>query len=210
MKLPLCLYFLDINHYGQACNEMNLNTCRYQSIKDYLNNTIHKVATQQSAKISIQHDLDVFKTNKMKIIEKDLSFHDGSHINSIAIKVPWYNSNNEIHGIFGCTFQIGGKDAPSLASSLSAVAEIGLLNTMPTLRSTNQITPGLQVGDVYLSKRELECLRHFARGKSVKATAALLKISPYTVGHYLQSIKFKMGVTYKNDLIDKTIGYIFS
>lgn len=56
--------------------------------------------------------------------------------------------------------------------------------------------------DVYLSKREGECLYYLCKGRSFKEIATIIKVSPRTVEQYLVCMKRKLNVTYKSDLID--------
>jgi DNA-binding CsgD family transcriptional regulator len=52
-----------------------------------------------------------------------------------------------------------------------------------------------------ISFRERDCLYHLFRGKTIKETAKLLKLSPRTVEEYLNRIKQKTGCKYKRDLL---------
>ncbi len=51
-----------------------------------------------------------------------------------------------------------------------------------------------------LSRRERDCIKLLLKGKSMKETAALLRLSPRTVEHYLESVKIKFDCKYKNEL----------
>jgi DNA-binding CsgD family transcriptional regulator len=55
---------------------------------------------------------------------------------------------------------------------------------------------------VYLTKREFESLKLVANNKTVKEVAHLLNLSPRTVEAYINNLKLKVGVNYKNQLID--------
>ncbi|MDI9638686.1 helix-turn-helix transcriptional regulator [Geitlerinema splendidum] len=52
--------------------------------------------------------------------------------------------------------------------------------------------------DVPMSKREIECLFHVSKGKSMKEIALLLNLSPRTVESHLNSSKIKAGSTVSN------------
>lgn len=51
-----------------------------------------------------------------------------------------------------------------------------------------------------LSRRERECIKLLLKGKSMKETAALLRLSPRTVEHYLENVKIKFDCQFKNEL----------
>lgn len=59
-----------------------------------------------------------------------------------------------------------------------------------------------EVGDT-LSEREKQCLQALLQGKSAKATAAALDLSPRTVEHYLENAKQKLACYNKSDLFAK-------
>ena len=65
------------------------------------------------------------------------------------------------------------------------------------------LTPKFAHNDIYLSKRESECLYLYARGKIARDIAIMLGLSRRTVEHYLDKVKTKMGVASKNELIEK-------
>jgi PAS domain S-box-containing protein len=56
-----------------------------------------------------------------------------------------------------------------------------------------------------LTPRELDVLTLLAKGKSVKAIAVALMISPHTVTHYLKAIYVKLDVHSKNEALYKAL-----
>jgi DNA-binding CsgD family transcriptional regulator len=56
--------------------------------------------------------------------------------------------------------------------------------------------------DMFISKREMECLHYLSLGKSAKEIGRVLKISPRTVETYLLNIKKKLELNTKSDLIN--------
>ncbi len=61
-----------------------------------------------------------------------------------------------------------------------------------------------------LSPREIECLFHILRGKTMKETAAILSLSKRTVETYYENIKNKFGCFTKSELLLQAIqnGYM--
>ncbi|WP_417905637.1 helix-turn-helix transcriptional regulator [Candidatus Tisiphia endosymbiont of Micropterix aruncella] len=55
--------------------------------------------------------------------------------------------------------------------------------------------------NIYLTNKELQCLYLLSSGKTAKGIGTQLKISSRTVEEHLNSIKFKTGIRYKNQLI---------
>jgi DNA-binding CsgD family transcriptional regulator len=65
-----------------------------------------------------------------------------------------------------------------------------------------QITIQSDNGLVILTKRESDCIRFLAQGKSMKESAKLLKLSPRTVESYINNVKNKTGFNYKSELLN--------
>lgn len=61
-----------------------------------------------------------------------------------------------------------------------------------------------------LSERQIDCLYYLVRGKSIKEIGKILGLSPRTVEHYLEAVKFKLKCETKSNLIEKalSIGHI--
>lgn len=56
--------------------------------------------------------------------------------------------------------------------------------------------------DIYLSKRQYECLKYLAQGNKIKAVAKILAISPKTVESHLELIKRKLSCHTTSQLLD--------
>ena len=68
---------------------------------------------------------------------------------------------------------------------------------------------GEKFEDIYFTKREAECMVQLLRGKSVRAAAETLKLSPRTVEFYLKNMKKKLKCRTKYELIDLVLGSEF-
>lgn len=70
------------------------------------------------------------------------------------------------------------------------------------IKDTNLRKVYLPTHDIYLSKREAECLHHVCNGRSIKYIANLIDISPRTVEKYLSNMRTKLGVMFKSELVE--------
>lgn len=61
------------------------------------------------------------------------------------------------------------------------------------------------INNVKLSTRQSEILRHVVRGKTMKEISKIINLSPRTIGHYFQTIKDKMNVSSRSELVTKMI-----
>jgi DNA-binding CsgD family transcriptional regulator len=67
---------------------------------------------------------------------------------------------------------------------------------------TNLVLRGMNGNLVNLTNRESEALKLLVKNKTMKEVAQLLDLSPRTVETYINNLKLKLGVSYKNQLIE--------
>lgn len=210
---PINVYFMDTHSHIQRINENTVNTCGFSSTQDAIGRTIRNVAKKEAADFSINQDRNVIKANQLIISEDPfVRKEDSLNLTALTIKFPWLAENDEIIGVFGCSIIMNRFDDSyiSLADALTLLTQSGLLNSSFSDGNIESLLPGLNMDGVYLSKRELECLRFLLRGKTAKDIASLLLLSPRTIEFYLDNIKRKMGVSSKSELIEKTIDHILA
>ena len=65
----------------------------------------------------------------------------------------------------------------------------------------------LQIDDVQLSKRQSEILRLAVKGNTIKEIARILNLSQRTVGHYFDTVKNKLNVSSRSELISKVMRF---
>jgi DNA-binding CsgD family transcriptional regulator len=93
-----------------------------------------------------------------------------------SIKLPYRNSKQKIMGIMG----------------------FSIISTLKSLKE--------RAGQEYnLSTRQLECLYHLVKGKSMKQIANILSLSLRTVEHYLEAARVKMHCANRSQLIEKAL-----
>jgi DNA-binding CsgD family transcriptional regulator len=68
---------------------------------------------------------------------------------------------------------------------------------------------GAQFGDSYFTFREAQCMAQLMRGKTIKATALYLDLSPRTVEYYLKNMKSKLKCRTKSELMQLISGSDF-
>lgn len=204
LKLPFAVYWENTDFITQQCNEITSAECGFVTHKEIFKNPWFKHFSSQTIAPSLATHKEVLLNSMKKITYENALRNDFSSHDTLCIRMPWYNNDDKVIGIFGCSIIMGQH---SLADSLTQIAELGLLN-VNQLQQTNHIV-GREICSVYLSKRELECLRLTIRGKTTKQIAIILGLSRWTVDEYLTNIKLKMNVATKSELIDKTIEQFF-
>jgi DNA-binding CsgD family transcriptional regulator len=206
LRMPINIYFSNSNGITEKCNEVCAFSCGYDSINEAIGKSPFDSPNvkREYNLLCIRNNREIMASNRLKFIEEEVYRTDDSGFQTLSIKLPWYDGDNKTIGIVGCSIVIGQQP---LAESLSTLMQLGLLK--PNLDFANNSPPltGRQIGDVYFSKREFECLSLLTRGKSARDIGNMLGLSHRTVEQYLASIKFKLKVKTKSELIDKAINY---
>lgn len=204
-KTNLYLYMLDTNSTIQHLNEASITKCGYPSLKRSLGKTREMVAKQNTVERLRKEDVYIIHNNKMGIFEEEFNLLNETILNSIAFKFPWYNSNNQIIGIFGISLILDLQNLGSIINAFNLLINLRLLNTGQNGFNTFNLLPGRQIDNVYLSKRESEVVQCLVNGNTSKEAAKQLALSHRTVEHYIENIKLKLNVNTKSELIDKVL-----
>lgn len=206
LNMPIHTYFTSRDGKIENINDLCAISAGYHSAKELIGKSLYDIPNvkHEHTDLIVINNQEVMKSNRLKFIEEHVNKEDGSEIQTLSIKLPWYDSDDKIIGIFGWSILIGQQP---LAQTLSSLMQLGLLN--PTIDFSNNVPPvtGRQLGDVYFSKREFECITLVKQGKSARDMGNILGISHRTVEQYLASIKVKWKVKSKSELIDKASYY---
>lgn len=206
LAMPINVYFSNRHGISEKCNDLCAISCGYDSTKQSIGHSIYDIPEikRECAESILRNNLAVIESNRISVIEEDFARCDESGFHALTIKLPWYDSENNTLGIFGCSIVIGQQ---SLANTLSKLMAFGLF--IPALDFPQYHSPlmGKYIGDIYYSKREVECILWYVRGKSARNIGNILGISQRTVEQYLASIKRKMNVKTKSELMDIIMQY---
>lgn len=210
LKLPVNVYLLNTESELQICNEQNIYTCGYDSFKDGLGTTIRVVAKNDSADNIVNNDKKTIKEKRLQIIEEcHTKTKDSLEAIGLSFKVPLYDINNKIMGVFGMTARLEADASIKLDQALTCIMNTGLLPlgkvNLASKRDSKQYLPGIKFENVYFSAQESRCLHYLIRGKSIKAIAQHLGLSPRTIEHYLDNMRFKAKVNFNSELIEMAI-----
>ncbi|MEO8402099.1 MAG: LuxR C-terminal-related transcriptional regulator [Gammaproteobacteria bacterium] len=199
LQLPINIYFLDKNSAMKMINETCATTMGFASITDSFGKTMFDISPTENAENVIKTDRAVVSNNKRELVEDNVIHFDSfNEQHFFTIKMPWYNKNNEIIGIFGASILFGTQP---FADSLSKIIQFGLLpQTTP-----NNLLRGTFHNASYYTKREKECLFYILRGKTARETGKLLNLSTRTIETYINNLKIKLNVSTKSELISKAL-----
>ncbi len=207
MQWELNIYFMDLESRLQIINDTALSICGWLSSKEAVNRTVSDVFKKDDVELTLAHDRAVVQ-NQTMIIRDHTSFRikDELGVDLVCFKFPWYNENNLLIGIFGYTIPISPNNISvmSLSDALTKICKMGLL--VPEYsKLSNNACKSKYINK--LSKREKECFYHLSKGKTNKKIASLLQLSPKTIEHYIENMKFKLDITSLPQLRENAIDY---
>jgi DNA-binding CsgD family transcriptional regulator len=197
-ELPMCIHFSDSDNNISGINENTAEVCGFLSADDAIGKSMLAVSEKQSALLVSNNCNEVMITKKSRIFEENVMRKDEIINRCLSIKLPWYNSDNKIVGVFGCTVVL---DKQPIATAFEKLIQLGFLESSILASDIDQCRPSI---DHYkLSKRQLECLRYLMEGNSTKDIAKKLNLSPRTIEHYLDCIRKKFRCKSRVELIKK-------
>ena len=201
LRLPFNVYFLDKNSVLQKSNEHHASTLGFSSPQVARGTDIFDICVYHSARRIIHNDRSIIQNKSVLITEEDHTNIENNAIqwDCLSIKTPWYNEDNNIIGIFGCSIVIGQH---SIAIALNHIKSLGLLDK----DSPMQFTERLAKKKICLTKREQQCAYYIVRGYTALQISEHLGLSKRTVEHYIDNIKVKLDVANKAALIEKLMG----
>ncbi len=203
-ELPVSFYFLNLD--GSTCfiNHEGAKVCGFTSEQLSGGLSLLAVSKPESAQRLIDNCSIVIQSDSIKIFEEENLRKDNVSLQFLSIKAPWYDDNEKIIGIMGCSIVVGQH---SLSGSLAIVSKLGLLDNQ---HNVNQTIPDLKINNVCLTKRELQCLKLTIKGYTAKRIAKELDLSHRTVEEYLTNIRIKTGAASKAALIEMTIDNFYA
>lgn len=200
LKLPFPIYFNSKDEVIINCNESSAEASGWISREDSLGKNCYLTYKKNTIKQSVKNQQDVIQNDKYKIIEDILIRNDDQPMHALSFKMPWYNDENNIIGLFGCSIFLGKQP---IAESLSHIANLGLLDQTCYPVTANKIFKLSNPRSIaHLSPREKECLQYYLQNYTAKETAILMGLSYRTVEEYFTNIKKKLGYRYKRDLLN--------
>jgi DNA-binding CsgD family transcriptional regulator len=96
-------------------------------------------------------------------------------------------------------FDLNSDDTIAFEDSLMTYDRSDFLNSIHHKKSYQ-----LEIENQVLSKRQSEIVRLVVHGKTMKEIGKMLNLSPRTVGHYFETIKMKLNISTRSELISKT------
>ena len=192
LKLSCCIYFENTEGMIYLVNEHNAEFCGLDSAEQARGKSYFEKLSIKTSEQIRKNDKQVMQTHKTTIFEELVYSEHEDMLQVLSIKTPWYNEDNKLIGLFGCSIILGQN---SLAENLMKLSQLGLLNPTQVLMTTSEKSQ--------LTKRQLQCAQLLIQGKTTKEIARQINLSPRTVEHYLEHLKDKFNCRNKTELVIK-------
>ncbi len=195
LKLKYNIYFHDLDMKIREVNEPGWQKTGWISRADAINQSVTKPCTCKTLRNKVRiNELRVINEQKTYYFDEHAILANEEELHAISIKMPWYDEEDNLRGIFGCSLLSNNITNLELVKSISEINNLFVLrNIHPT---KNSIKP------FNFSQRQNELLYWYRRGKDTREIAKIMSLSYRTVEHYIINIKDKIGVNTKSELLD--------
>lgn len=202
MQLPANFYFCDRDSIVQRVNTSTAISCGYVSERNAIGKSVRNIAKKNTANAIIANDRKIIESGQPQIIEEQFTRHDDVDLIATSLKFPWFDQDDQIIGIFGCSI-LSNIPARSLTKTLSLLSKTHLLKS--SIHESFQLLANSI--DNHFSKQEEHMMLLLIRGKTAKEIAKMLALSSRTIEHRLEKMKIKFNVTTKSAMIEKIMDY---
>lgn len=219
------VFWQDKEHRYLGCNSnlvdlAHLTLSNVQTKNDIVGKTVHEILPEKYALDIFQTDEEVTQNAVEKIIEEKGIGSNGETVYFLSKKMPMYDIKREVIGLIGISFditnyqkltnqlsKINNLNKEILNKTLEQKKEKKYISFLDILKDSN-IDRFYLIGNyenIYLTKREAECVFYLTQGNTAKQIGKKLTLSPRTVEAYLANIKAKLKCHTITELVSKII-----
>jgi DNA-binding CsgD family transcriptional regulator len=204
MELPFNVFLHNLNHQVIQSNNTLWQQCGFNTKRELLGKSVADICKDKEQALKIySNDNQVINNHSLSIFEEDVVQNNNKHINSVSFKMPLYDNEDQIMGIFGCSTILDNSSTTTISNQLTAISNFILTTPQPIIK----MLPGREVSRSYFTKREVEMINLIIRGKTMREVGLALEITTRTAENYFANLKSKVNAISKSDFIDKVIDY---
>lgn len=183
LNIPCSVYFETHDGVLHLLNERNAAFCGFDSVSNAIGKRYFDTLPQKTVSVLRYNDDVVMNKQLSNIFEEDILQKNGEIKKAISLKLPWYNHDNKVMGLFGMSMLMGNDP---VSEALINIAKMGFLTSKET---------------IILSRQQQACANLLLLGMTNKQIAKQLNLSPRTVESYVNHLKAKLCCKNKMELI---------
>ena len=191
------LYSTDKNHVIMGCNDTQATylglPCEQEAVGKYVYDFFEKQVTD----IFITNNEEIIRTGVGKtFVEHTACSGTGKIVTSLSHKYPLTNAKGKIIGVMGMSVAVDQSQSVTDDQSNLTAQKNKFISKLAMHKFSSDIT-----------KRELDFIPYIMRGNTAKEMAAHFKLSQRTVEDHITSLKNKLRVRSKTELIIKLLQF---
>jgi DNA-binding CsgD family transcriptional regulator len=194
------IYWKDEQGNYLGCNDLLAETNNLKSREAIIGARDYELFPKQTADSFIDADKKVFNGGGVRQSFDSVIYKSGRIIQFLTTKMPLYDGDKAIKGVFGISFYVSEEKLPVFKTQLDLNNHIK--NFANEAQSFNDVPERIIIKDVKLSRRESSCVYYLAKGFSAKQIASKLSICHRTVECFLERAKKKLGYRYRTELVE--------
>lgn len=206
MQLPCNTYFLNYESKVMNANEETASTMYLDSTQETIGKSLADTPWPATS-VACAHANDrMVMQNQVGSYFEEIDYNNTkTPIQHLAIKLPWYDKNDKIFGVFGFAIVLGKQP---LSESLAVITDMGFINPFKMRMRSLQQFLALEAEQIYITPREADLIKLLIRGMRAPEIASQLKLSQRTIEHYTLSLKEKFHVTTKHELVERVLNFM--
>lgn len=193
------IFIKNQNSIYQYANKQFLELMGLSSLKNIYQQTDYDLCRdKQKVKVYLQHDEEVFTTEKMLIINDEVMPKKNELLRKTMVGqlYPIFSEGSKPTAVVGIVrpkyhpFKLNLEYALSLTKE--EMEQNFIRRSYPVVVHNKKIT---------LSKREVQCIIELLKGKHAGEISSVFQLKQTTIEFYIDNIKDKLGATSKSSLI---------
>lgn len=174
--LPCAVFTKDLNGYCLSANKYQAEMAGFKHEKNIIGKSDYDLPWYSDAVTIRQGNQRVMTENKTILLEEKGTLADGKKNIFLVTKSPFRDTQGKLIGVAGTSINISNYQQDF---------------SFEEVNNRARYTTHIDMDNLYLTKRELECIKWMIKGKSSVEMAHILKVSKRTIEAHMNNIKKK-------------------
>lgn len=194
------VYWKAIDGKYLGVNDSFLEFAEFSSHDEITHFTDRELRWNDFAPLMVKNDQVIVKQETVNTFIEPSINCDGSKIHFLSHKLPLRGLRTKVVGSLGFSYQI-----EQTSWDRERLEEVTLMLGANAADKVIGFILAHQQKIHQLSQRQLDCLFHLSKGKTMKEIARTLSLSPRTIEHYIEHTKIKLDCYTREELFAKVL-----